>query len=81
MLCVKRTQQLAHLINNCDISDLIINGYDFVNCVSYSKHTSGVRKFISKNAKCYKYVNFMGEIESRACFIDFVLDKIERREV
>lgn len=44
----------THVTNSCDISDIKIKNYNFLNCPSYSKHTGGVCVFINKK---YKYDN------------------------
>lgn len=35
----------------CDINDIKLSNYNFVNCSSHSKHTGGVCAFINKNIK------------------------------
>lgn len=37
----------------CDINDLKLNGFDFINCESHSNHTGGVCAFIDKKIKTY----------------------------
>lgn len=43
----------THVTNDCDINDLSIYGYDFINCVSHSKHTGGVCAYINKKLKYF----------------------------
>lgn len=50
----------THITHDCDISDIRIKDYTFVNCLSHSKHTGGVCAFIHNSIK-YDNVSVLGE--------------------
>lgn len=60
----------THCTSDCDTGDLNIVGYDFVNCVSHSKHTGGVCVFIKKNLK---YFNIKIDCQQIAWYLSFEL--------
>lgn len=50
----------THITDDCDISDIRLGDYVFVNCSSHSKHTGGVCAFIHKSIK-YDHVSMISE--------------------
>lgn len=61
----------THLTNECDISDLKISGYNFINCLSHSKHTGGVCVFVDKNLK---YSNVLLDSQQVAWYLSFEMN-------
>lgn len=56
------------MTDDCDISDLRIKDYIFVNCLSHSKHTGGVCAFIHNSVK---YSNVSVIKENLAWYLSF----------
>lgn len=65
----------THVTDDCDICDLRLSGYIFVNCLSHSKHTGGVGAFIHKSIK-YDNISIIRENLAWYLSFDIVVNKM-----
>lgn len=65
----------THITDDCDIGDLRLKDYIFVNCLSHSKHTGGVCAFIHKSIK-YDNISVINENLAWYLSFDIYINKV-----